>query len=110
MYVHTSCSVVTRLLQGAVLIPAGRRPLISGTSPNLSSVISLESLPTSDLPEVPYDVLKKASGHFDQLAYREGGHKLGSGGFGEVFHCQLNLLGAEREVAVKALLTKVNHV
>ena len=71
--------------------------------------LSLESLPTSDLIEVAYGVLKEACGDFAELAYRDGGHKLGSGGFGEVFHCYLNLLGSEREVAVKALLTKVGR-
>ena len=60
----------------------------------------------SGLAEVPYAVLEEACGHFDLVPYSDGGHRLGSGGFGEVFHCRLQLQG-EREVAVKALLTKV---
>lgn len=70
---------------------------------------SLESLPVSNLTEVSYQILEDACGHFDQTPYKEGGHKLGSGGFGEVFYCHLNLLGTEREVAVKALLSKVGY-
>ena len=74
-----------------------------------ATVFSLESLTVSDLVEVPYQVLEEASNHFDQVLYKDGGHMLGSGGFGEVFHCQVKLPGftEEKEVAIKALLTKV---
>ncbi len=71
-------------------------------------MFSLESLSLSPhLTEVAYAVLESASDHFDQRSLREGGHKLGSGGFGEVFYCKLEIKGRETEVAVKALLTKV---
>ena len=72
------------------------------------TVFSLDSLSLSPhLTEVTYSVLDSASGHFEQKLYRDGGHKLGSGGFGEVFYCKLEIGGTETEVAVKALLTKV---
>ena len=58
--------------------------------------------------QIPYHVLEEASGNFDQLPYKEGGHKLGEGGFGEVFHCLLRLGGgAPVEAAVKVLSNKV---
>ena len=58
--------------------------------------------------EIPYQVLEEASGNFNQLPYKEGGHKLGEGGFGEVFHCLLRLGGgAPVEAAVKVLSNKV---
>ena len=72
------------------------------------TVFSLDSLSLSpDLSEVAYSLLERATGHFEQRSYRDGGHKLGSGGFGEVFYCKLEMRGRETEVAVKALLTKV---
>lgn len=71
------------------------------------ALFSLESLATSDLTEVSYAQLEEACGHFDDVLYREGGHKLGSGGFGEVYHCHLTLAGSAKEVAVKALISKV---
>ena len=75
------------------------------------TVFSLDSLSLSPhLTEVTYSVLDSASGHFEQRSYRDGGHKLGSGGFGEVFYCKLEIGGRETEVAVKALLTKVTTV
>lgn len=70
------------------------------------TVFSLDSL-SPHLTELTYSTLDNASGHFDQRSYRDGGHKLGSGGFGEVFYCKLEIGGKETEVAVKALLTKV---
>lgn len=74
-----------------------------------ATMFSLESLVVSDLAEVPYQVLEEASDHFDHVLYKDGGHMLGCGGFGEVFYCQVKLPGftEEREVAIKALLTKV---
>ena len=75
------------------------------------SVFSLDSLSLSPhLTEIPYSTLDSASEHFDQRSFRDGGHKLGSGGFGEVFYCKLEIRGRETEVAVKALLSKVGDV
>ena len=80
----------------------------SGSEISEGTHFSLESLSLSPhLTELPYAVLDRACEHFNQTLFRDGGHKLGSGGFGEVFHCKLEMGGTEKEVAVKALLTKV---
>ena len=74
------------------------------------TIFSFNSLSLSpNLTEVAYSVLDSATLHFDPRPYRDGGHKLGSGGFGEVFHCELEIRGTTRQVAVKALLTQVQH-
>ena len=97
------------------LVPESRfspseRSRFSPSERSDTTLFSLDSLPVSDLTELPYPLLEEASGHFDQRPYKEGGHKLGCGGFGEVFHCRLHLLGSLKEVAVKALLSKVGVV
>lgn len=53
--------------------------------------------------DVPYATLYEGTNHFSELPYKEGGHKLGEGGFGEVFWCRMTVGGREREVAVKIL-------
>ena len=79
-----------------------------GSETSEGTQFSLDSLSLSPhLTEIPYAVLDNASAHFDQTLFKDGGHKLGSGGFGEVFYCKLEMGEREREVAVKALLTKV---
>lgn len=52
---------------------------------------------------VPYAALHNATEGFSSVSYAQGGHKLGEGGSGQVFHCRLSLTGGEgeQEVAVK---------
>lgn len=52
---------------------------------------------------VPYATLHNATEGFSSVPYAQGGHKLGEGGSGQVFHCRLSLVGGEgeHEVAVK---------
>ena len=76
-----------------------------------STVVSIPfeaSPPPVGLEEVKYEVLKDATGQFDSTPYREGGHKVGEGGFGEVFQCFLELQNGCIHAAVKVLLDKVN--
>lgn len=54
---------------------------------------------------VPYETLHSATGGFSSALYAQGGHKLGEGGSGEVFHCKIPLMGGwgAQEIAVKVL-------
>ena len=54
---------------------------------------------------IPYNLLHTATAGFAPVAHSRGGHKLGEGGSGEVFYCQVPLkTGQEKEeVAVKVL-------
>lgn len=54
---------------------------------------------------LPYQTLHTATGGFCQTAYNSGGHKLGEGGSGEVFHCLIALVEGQQpqNVAVKVL-------
>ena len=61
------------------------------------------------LEEVKYEVLMEATAGFDRTPYKEGGHKVGEGGFGEVFQCSLVLQGGPVHAAVKVLLNKVRR-
>lgn len=60
------------------------------------------------LEEVDYEILLEATGQFDQTPYKEGGHKVGEGGFGEVFQCSLMLQKGRVHAAVKVLLNQVH--
>lgn len=66
----------------------------------------LLATPTGEFPmNVPYKTLLEVTGGFSQVHYEEGGHKLGEGGSGEVFHCTISS-GEDKEgleVAVKVL-------
>ena len=80
----------------------------SSDTSEAGTVFSFDALSLSaNLTEVAYSVLDGATLHFDPRPFQDGGHKLGSGGFGEVFHCELEMRGRTRQVAVKALLTQV---
>lgn len=70
---------------------------------------SLEAPPTpAGLEEVKYEVLMEATRLFDKTPYKDGGHKVGEGGFGEVFQCSLVLQnGTTVNAAVKVLLNQV---
>lgn len=69
---------------------------------------SLEAPPTpAGLEEVKYEVLMTATSQFDRTPYKEGGHKVGEGGFGEVFQCSLVLQNGPVNVAVKVLHNQV---
>lgn len=63
--------------------------------------------PPDNLEEVKYDVLMEATENFDPTPYKEGGRKVGEGGFGEVFQCLLVLRSGPVHAAVKVLLNKV---
>lgn len=68
----------------------------------------LEAPPTPvGLEEVKYEVLVEATDQFDDTLYKEGGHKVGEGGFGEVFHCSLILQNGPVHAAVKVLFNQV---
>ena len=81
--------------------------IASSTSSFSSSSSSSSFEAPSGLEEVRYEVLLEATWHFDQTPYKEGGHKVGEGGFGEVFQCSLMLSRGRVHVAVKALLNQV---
>ena len=67
-----------------------------------------EAPPTpAGLEEVKYEVLLDATGQFDRAPYKEGGHKIGEGGFGEVFQCSLVLKSGPVHAAVKVFLNQV---
>ena len=57
---------------------------------------------------IPYAVVAKATELFNETPVSEGGHKLGQGGFGQVFYCKLKMGDHEKEVAVKAFSDKVS--
>ena len=57
-----------------------------------------------------YDEILKATGHFDEKLFEDGGHKLGQGGFGEVFYCQIVIADRRREVAVKVFAYQVHCI
>ncbi len=81
---------------------------ISSSASTIDSTPSLEAPPTPiGLEEVKYEVLMAATAGFDRTPYKEGGHKVGEGGFGEVFQCSLVLQGGPVHAAVKVLLNKV---
>lgn len=74
------------------------------------SYSSLEPPPTpAGLEEVKYEVLVEATEQFDRTPYKEGGHKVGEGGFGEVFQCSLVLRNGPVTAAVKVLLNQVTR-
>ena len=54
---------------------------------------------------VPYQTLHRATAGFSAIPHANGGHKLGEGGSGEVFHCCISLVDGEKaqDVAVKVL-------
>ena len=60
------------------------------------------------LPHVSYKVLLETTGGLDETPYSSGGHKLGEGGFGEVFYCQLVIREEKVEAAVKVLRKRVS--
>ena len=66
--------------------------------------ISLESRPTR---LVPYDDVLKATCEFNETSFEDGGHKLGQGGFGQVFYCKMDLGEGMQEIAVKVFSDKV---
>lgn len=43
------------------------------------------------------------------MLYKDGGHKLGEGGFGKVFYCQIDISGTKKEIAVKVLSDQVKY-
>ena len=59
------------------------------------------------MEEIPYSVVVDATGNFSDEEWGEGGHKVGKGGFGQVYCCRLKLADKERVVAVKVLSKKV---
>ena len=82
------------------------RPLSCSRYNSTSSSSTIEV--PAGLEEVGYGVLLEATRQFDQTPYREGGHKVGEGGFGEVFQCSLVLQKGRIHAAVKVLLNQVN--
>ena len=83
---------------------------ISSSASTLGSASCFEAPPTpAGLEEVKYKVLMEATAGFNRTPYKEGGHKVGEGGFGEVFQCSLVLQGGPVHAAVKVLLNKVRQ-
>ncbi len=56
-----------------------------------------------------YASVLEATGGLDETPHSEGGHKLGEGGFGEVFYCRLVIRGEEIATAVKVLRKRVSE-
>lgn len=81
-------------------------PSISSLTESHNSTSSSIEVP-SGLEEVRYEVLLEATRQFDKTPYKEGGHKVGEGGFGEVFQCSLLLQKGRVHAAVKVLLNQV---
>lgn len=52
-------------------------------------------------------MLRDVTKQFDQTPYHKGGHKLGEGGFGEVFYCRLKLSGDKQETLAVKVLNKL---
>ena len=54
---------------------------------------------------VPYLRLHAATAGFSHVPFAHGGHKLGEGGSGEVFYCNISLVDGQssQEIAVKLL-------
>ena len=61
------------------------------------------------IPSISHSQLMDAMGILDHTPLSEGGHKLGQGGFGTVYYCQLPLGGKKTEVAVKIFSDSVNN-
>ena len=67
--------------------------------------------PAAPAISIPYETLHVATGGFSPLAHSQGGHKLGEGGSGEVFHCELSLEGGRpQDVAVKVFRSGTGEV
>ena len=78
------------------------------STPSEATPTLFEPPPTpAGLEEVRYEVLVGATSRFDRTPYKDGGHKVGEGGFGEVFQCILTLQDGPIHAAVKVLLNKV---
>lgn len=103
--------------------PSPSLPPSSSSPPSLPSLSSPSSLPPSSTPssslpsfstppqgpaEIAYSSLRKGTNSFSQLPYKEGGHKLGEGGFGEVFYCRTVVHERAVETAVKVLNSMVS--
>ena len=80
-------------------VPVSNTP--SHPEPQLSSHNHATSI-------IPYAFVAKATELFNEIPVSEGGHKLGQGGFGQVFYCKLKMGDHEKEVAVKAFSDKVS--
>lgn len=86
--------------------PAKSSGRVYGCSSNLT--ISLPLTGKEHLVHLPYRVLQDATEQFDQTPYdSKGGHKLGEGGFGEVFYCRTKLSGDQQEDLAVKVLNKV---
>jgi hypothetical protein len=64
-----------------------------------------EEAESLEVAAVPYQTILSATADFSPRPLAEGGHKLGEGGSGEVFHCSLSISGGQEriEIAVKVL-------
>ena len=94
-------------------LPPSSSPPSSSSLPSLPSLSSPSSPPPSSTPpqgpaEIAYSSLQKGTNSFSQLPYKEGGHKLGEGGFGEVFYCRTVVHERAVETAVKVLNSMVS--
>ncbi|XP_064390242.1 interleukin-1 receptor-associated kinase 4-like isoform X2 [Halichondria panicea] len=67
---------------------------------------SSDDTTATGLPHVSYTQILEATGGLDETPHSSGGHKLGEGGFGEVFYSRLMIGGQEKEAAVKVLRKK----
>ena len=81
-------------------------PLPSATP--LPSAPSLRPSVDCQIVSIPQSDLFAATGRLDDRPLSEGGHKLGQGGFGTVYYCQIKLKEVQTEVAVKIFSENVS--
>ena len=85
-------------------------PIEASGRPSASPVsFSISVTPSDHIEVVSFSVLVEATRNFDRTPYKDGGHKVGEGGFGEVFQCLLPLRNGTVHAAVKVLLNKVRN-
>lgn len=79
-------------------------------SPLPSAPLLLPPHETQPTQILSYEDVRQATGDFDDVPFTDGGHKLGQGGFGVVYHGQMNLGEGNREVAVKVFVDNVSFL
>ena len=104
-----SSAAVSKDSNSSSTAPTSNATPLSSSTPSADAMPPDMSLPPppAHLEEVKYDLLAGATGNFDRTPYKDGGHKVGEGGFGEVFQCWLTLRSGRVHAAVKILLNKV---
>ena len=85
--------------------PLCNQSFVGSSYSSLCCHLLTEEAESLEVSAVPYQTILAATADFSPRPLAEGGHKLGEGGSGEVFHCSLSISGSQEriEIAVKVL-------